>query len=165
MKRQIFGIVYVTIILLILTGCTSTKNEEIVIEAGTYEFSYIDIVTGQEMTYTKEVDASALENILNDWMSDLIKKSVNYGNNPKGNNILKDLEVKDAYFDEDTLIIVLNKPFLYFDEGLTHPVYYLNGLRRILLQVTAATEFSIEVPGYKKDIIHPDGLMIKNISL
>jgi hypothetical protein len=158
-------IIFFTIILSFLSGCTSIKNEDIVIEAGTFEFSYIEMITGQETIYTKEIESTSLEAILNDWISDLVQKEVNYGNTPKGSSILEDLEVKDAYMKGNTLIIVLNEPFLYFDEGYSHPVYYLNGLGKILKQVTDATEFSIEVPGDKRSIIHPDGLMIKNIPL
>lgn len=158
-------IVFFTIILSFLSGCTSIKNEDIVIEAGTFEFSYIEMITGQETIYTKEIESTSLEVILNDWISDLVQQEVNYGNTPKGSSILDDLEVKDAYMKGSTLIIVLNEPFLYFDEMNSHPVYYLNGLGKILEQVTDATEFSIEVPGDKRSIIHPDGLMIKNIPL
>ena len=158
-------IVLLTIILSFLSGCTSIKNEDIVIEAGVFEFSYIEIITGQEITYTKEIESTSLEAILNDWITDLVQQDVNYGNTPKGNSILEDLEVKDAYMKGSTLIIVLNQSFIYFDKSYSHPAYYLNGLGRILEQVTDATEFSIEVNGYKSSVIHPDGLMIKNIPL
>ncbi|KAB3537294.1 hypothetical protein F8154_03100 [Alkaliphilus pronyensis] len=163
--KYYFFLIFFSITLFFLGGCTSTNNEEIIIEAGTYEFSYVEVISGEENTYTKKVESSSLEIILNDWISDLVKNNVSYGNNPVGKNILKDLEVRDAYFKGNTLIIVLSESFLYFNEGYTHPVYFINGLKRILSQVTDVTEFSIEVPGYKEDIIHPDGLSIKNIYL
>ncbi|MDF2802932.1 MAG: hypothetical protein K0S61_2835 [Anaerocolumna sp.] len=158
-------IVIFIVIISFLSGCTSINNEEIVIEAGTFEFSYIEIIIGQETIYTKEIKSTSLEAILNDWISDLVQYEVNYGNTPKGSSIFEDLEVKDAYMKGSTLIIVLNEPFLYFDEMYSHPVYYLNGLGKILEQVTDATQYSIEVPGDKRSIIHPDGVMIKNIPL
>jgi uncharacterized protein YceK len=158
-------IVFLIIVLSFLSGCSSINNENIVIEAGTFEFSYIEMITGQETIYTKEIASTSIEAILNEWISDLVQHEVNYGNTPKGGSIIEDLEVKDAYMKGSTLIIVFNEPFLYFDEMYSHPVYYLNGIRKIMEQVTDATEFSIEVPGDKRSIIHPDGVMIKNIPL
>jgi hypothetical protein len=158
-------IIFFTIILSFLSGCNSIKNEDIVIEEGTFEFSYIKMITGQNIIYTKEIKSTSLEAILNDWISDLVQQEVNYGNTPKGSSILEDLEVEDAYFKENTVIIVMNEAFLYFDISHSHPVYFIDGLKNVLGQVTEATELSIEVKGYISDIIHPDGLLIKNIPL
>lgn len=170
MKLKNTKIIFIIIILLsIFSGCTTRFKdavvEDIVVQAGTYEYSYYDTIAGNEITYMKETEESSLLIILNDWISDLIQQNVNYGNTPDGNSILCDLEVKAAYLDKNTIIIIVNKAFIYFDNGYSQPVYFLNGLRNILGQVTEASEFSIAVEGYKSSIIHPDGVSIKNITI
>ncbi|PKM70441.1 MAG: hypothetical protein CVU93_02055 [Firmicutes bacterium HGW-Firmicutes-18] len=140
-------------------------QEDIVVEAGSYEHSYIDVITGQKTVYTKEVEKTTLPIVLNNWISDLNDKNVTYGNAPDGNSILEGLEIESAYLVEDMIIITMNNDFLYFDEGYSQPVYFINGLLDIMWQVTEASYFSIEVEGYNESIIHPDGLMIKDIMI
>jgi hypothetical protein len=139
--------------------------EDIVVESGSYEYSYIDVITGQKTVYTKEIEKTTLPIVLNNWISDLNKNNVSYGNTPDENSILEGLEVESAYLDEDTIIITISNDFLYFNEGYSQPVYFIDGIQDILWQVTEASYFSIEIEGYKESIIHPDGLMIKDIMI
>lgn len=175
MKIKIIITILIIIVLLTnLSGC-STKNENIQVEniqvdnilvkAGTYEFSYFEVINGKEITYTKEIEEASLTVVLNDWISDLNKKKVNYGNTPEGNSILEGLEVKAAYLKGNTVIIAMNEAFAYFDKGYSNPVDFINGLKYILEQVTEASDFSIEAEGYNSNIIHPDGVLIKNLQL
>ncbi len=140
-------------------------QEDIVVEAGSYEHSYIEVITGQKTVYTKETEETTLPTILNDWISDLNDKNVTYGNAQDGNSILEGLEVESAYLDGDTVIITMSNDFLYFNEGYSQPVYFIDGIQDIMWQVTEASYFSIEVDGYNESIIHPDGLMIKDIMI
>lgn len=59
----------------------------------------------------------------------------------------------------------MNEAFMNFDKGYSKPMYFLDGVKNILRQVTEASEFSIEVEGYKNDIIHPDGVSIRDIPI
>jgi hypothetical protein len=64
MYRNIKFIVFFKIILSFLSGCTSNENLDIMIDPGTLEFSYIEMITGQETIYTKEIEAASLESIM-----------------------------------------------------------------------------------------------------
>lgn len=172
--KNIKIIIFIIVLLSIFSGCTTENedmlavdvlHEDIVVEAGTYEYSYIEVIEGQNITYIKEIKEAPLPIILNDWISDLNKKNVNYGNTSNGNSILESLEVKSAYLKGNTIIIVMNKDFKYFDDGYSNPIYFIDGFRNILRQVTKASNFSFEAEGYDNSIIHPDGVMIKNIPI
>lgn len=180
MRLKNIKIIFIIIVLLsIFNGCTTENEdivtedvlhedivvEDIVVEAGTYEYSYVEVIAGKKITYTKEIEEAPLPVILNDWISDLNKKNVNYGNTPNGNSILESLEVKSAYLKGNTAIIVMNKDFTYFDDGYSMPYYFIDGFQKILRQVTEASDFSIEAEGYNNSIIHPDGVLIKNITI
>ncbi len=172
--KNIKIIIIIIVLLSIFSGCT-TENEDVVavdvlhedmvVEAGTYEYSYVEVIEGKKITYIKEIKEAPLPIILNDWISDLNKKNVNYGNTPNGNSILESLEVKSAYLKGNTIIIVMNKDFAYFDDGNSKPIYFIDGFQDILRQVTEASYFSIEAEGYNNSIIHPDGVLIKDIPI
>lgn len=163
--KNIKIIIIIIVLLLILSGCTA-KNEDIMVEAGTYEYSYIEVIEGKNITYIKEIiEDTPITIILNGWISDLNEKNINYGNNPNGNSILKSLEVKSAYLEGNTIIIIMNKDFANFEGGYSQPIYLIDGLRDILRQVTEVSYFSIEVEGYNNSIIHPDGVILKDIPI
>lgn len=167
LKFRISRLIYIFLIGLIILnlGCRSKKHDDIIVNSGSVEFTYYDVVDGKEMVYIKEIESQPVDDVINGWLKDLINLKVDYGTDINKKSILESLVVQDAFISDNTLILVVNDSFLEFDKNNTQPVYFLSGLAEILKQVINADNYSIRIGKDDRDIIHPDGLVIKNIPL
>lgn len=144
-------------------------NSDIYVKPVGIECQYIEPVNGKVNTFNFSVQSNTLENVLNDWINELSKLEISYGNMENGVNILDELLVVDAHLEETEVIIVMNEAFKGFksssQSNYTNPGYFLFGLKDILSQIIDADSMTINYSGKESDVINPEGYVIDNILL
>ncbi|PKM51419.1 MAG: hypothetical protein CVV02_07385 [Firmicutes bacterium HGW-Firmicutes-7] len=164
--RKIVNIYLLVLITIVAAGCKAdNKSKEILVTANDISMSYYDVKSDIQQEYIVSVNNEPLKKILNDWLNTLLDLGVNYGENSEGINIIENLEIKDVYIKGETLIIEFNKEFIDYNNNMTHPIYLINALTEILTQINVSDVYSIKIDGYDLNVIHPDGIDIKDIKL
>lgn len=142
------------------------EHTDIYINAKEIESHYIEPVYGKVESFCFSVKGDILENVINEWIGELYKLEISYGNTKSGKNILNELLVIDAYLEGTEVVIVMNDVFEAFESnGQVSPGDFLYGLKDLLSQVTDEDSMTIYYNKKKSNVINPDGYLIDNIPL
>lgn len=170
MKRIL--LVLFTVSLITTAGCIKENHKEypkIQVETKNIASAYIEPINGDINIFEFQVKDGVLEDVLNDWIRELSKIGISYGNTSNGENILDELLVVDAYLKGVDIVIVMNNAFIAFESSdhndYTNPGNFIFGLKDIVSQVTDAESMTINYNGKTSKAIHPEGYVIDNIPL
>ena len=67
------------------------EHQEILIDAKEIECEYIEPITGEIETFNFSVEGGELKDVLNDWINELSKREISYGNTSNQDNIIDKL--------------------------------------------------------------------------
>lgn len=94
---------------------------------------------------------------------------MSFGETSENQDILSELQVIDAYYSNENLIVVMNDTFQAFDERIennyTRPGDFIYSLKNLLSQITDAQTLTIDYEGKNNSVIHPDGFVIDKLNL
>ncbi|MDY0236340.1 MAG: hypothetical protein RBR71_09940 [Gudongella sp.] len=154
---------------IVLNSEKTVEYPNIHIAVTSVECDYIEPISGKVRTFEFPVKDGMLEDVLNDWIRELSKMRISYGNTSSGENILEKLLIVDAYLEGVDIVIVMNDAFIAFESSdfnnYTNPGYFMFGLKDIVSQVTDAESMTIDYNGKTSEVIHPEGYVIDNIPL
>lgn len=130
------------------------------------DFKYTRMTDGDELYYSKSVEGLSDVEIINMWIDDLHDRGVNYGITESGENIFAVLKVSSMIEQDNQVDIDFNDVYLEFNKIGSQPGYFNNGLKYLVSQLTDAEVMNITIEGDdSRTIIHPDGLMIRDLWL
>ncbi len=154
---------YVLIILIIVGAVYLNRNhQQIEYISKDIQFNYTDLETGKVFYYSKHMTNASIQDVLEDYIKELKNRGINYGD--EKDNIFNTLKVLSVNNMDGHLIIKFSEDFYKFNEMITEPGYFTQGIHDILSQIKFVNTYSIEIENHEElEIIHPDGLMLKNI--